>query len=118
MSPRTSRMSTGTASRPLGGRARCFLALGFAWAVGAAGVVGVVACDDSGAVHETVTPDAGKDSGGVTDGGGGEASPGSDCFENPTTYEEIINACTDAAKIDKHPVLPHLLPDGGLPPLK
>jgi hypothetical protein len=39
------------------------------------------------------------------------------CFVNPKTHQEIINACTDAEFIDKTPVLPLLLPDGGLPPL-
>ena len=39
------------------------------------------------------------------------------CFTNPQTHLEIINACTTAEKIDKHPVLPLQLPDGGLPPL-
>jgi hypothetical protein len=42
--------------------------------------------------------------------------PVSDCFTNPKTHFEIINACTDAQKIDKQPSLPLLLPDGGLPP--
>jgi hypothetical protein len=33
------------------------------------------------------------------------------------THLEIINACTDATGIAKNPVLPLLLPDGGLPQL-
>ena len=41
--------------------------------------------------------------------------PVSDCYVNPKTHFEIINACTDAQKIDKHPALPLLLPDGGRP---
>jgi hypothetical protein len=40
-----------------------------------------------------------------------------DCFLNPKTYLEIINACTDAEKVDKRPVLPLLGSDGKLPPL-
>lgn len=40
-----------------------------------------------------------------------------DCFEHPRTHEELINACTDAEKIEKEPTLPLLLRDGGLPPL-
>lgn len=40
-----------------------------------------------------------------------------DCFENPRAHEELINACTDAEKIEKQPTLPLLLRDGGLPPL-
>jgi hypothetical protein len=40
------------------------------------------------------------------------------CFTNPTTYFEIINACTDAEAIDKVVDLsPMSLPDGGLKPL-
>ncbi len=39
------------------------------------------------------------------------------CFTNPSTHEEIINACTTAQKIykDSRPALLH--PDGTLPPL-
>jgi hypothetical protein len=36
---------------------------------------------------------------------------------NPKTHLEIINACTNAVKITKEPVLTKLYPDGGLPPL-
>lgn len=43
--------------------------------------------------------------------------PDASCFENPTTHEEIINACTTAQKIYKDPILPLLEPDGSLPPL-
>ena len=43
--------------------------------------------------------------------------PDAACFTNPTTHYEIINACTNAQAVDKHPNLPLLLPDGGLPPL-
>jgi hypothetical protein len=42
---------------------------------------------------------------------------GGDCIPNPMTYVEIINACTNAQAVDVNPVLPLLLPDGGLPPL-
>lgn len=46
-----------------------------------------------------------------------DASTEPPCVQNPTTYLEIINACTDAVKIykDSHP--PLLNPDGTLPPL-
>lgn len=43
--------------------------------------------------------------------------PDASCFTNPTTHYEIINACTNAQFVDKHPNLPLTLPDGGLPPL-
>jgi hypothetical protein len=93
----------------------------------AAAMTSVVACDDSGsnAVKEpNPTLDSGKpgvDSGGPQPGtDGGPTLPDgapSDCFTNPQTHFEIINACTDAVKITKNPALPLLYPDGGLPPL-
>ena len=57
-----------------------------------------------------------KDAGVVIDAppaGGPDAS----CFTNPTTYNEIINACTSAQKIYKTTHLPLLGSDGSLPPL-
>lgn len=79
------------------------------------------ACDDGGLPTDTTTTGTAGDggdggSGGATGGGGG-AGGGPDCYTNPTTHEEIINACTDAEKVDKQPVLPLLNPDGTLPPL-
>ena len=86
--------------------------------------------DNSDAVKET-SPDArvpttsssGTTSGatsssGATSGGtsSGDAGP-TDCVANPTTYLDIINACTTATRITKNPVLTQVLPDGGLPPL-
>jgi len=60
-------------------------------------------------------------SGGIAGAGGTSATGGSagspDCFTNPRTHFEIINACTDAQKIDKQSNLPLLQADGGLPPL-
>ena len=89
-------------------------------------LLGIVACDDSSAVKEpsptptgTNTVDAGppiaNDGGPNADGGDGGPS---DCVMNPKTHAEIINACTNATKLTKTPVLPKLLPDGGLPPLQ
>lgn len=88
-------------------------------AVGLAGSLVVVACDSSGDTpHDNPVVDAGSDTGVATDGGGGnDGSPTPDCFTNPKTHFEIINACTDAAKFDKKPNLPLLQPDGSLPPL-
>lgn len=40
-------------------------------------------------------------------GAGGEVPP-YDCVLHPTTHVEIINACTDAVRIEKHPSLPAL----------
>jgi hypothetical protein len=91
--------------------------------------LGIVACDDSSNAVKEVTPPAeaggpampGVDSGGPQPGvdSGGPTFPDgapSDCFMNPTTHFEIINACTDSVKITKNPTLPLLLADGGLPP--
>jgi len=39
------------------------------------------------------------------------------CFNNPTTHDEIINACTDAQKIIKNTNPPLLNGDCSLPPL-
>lgn len=85
----------------------------------------VVACDNSSGdtPHDNPPPkdggSIGQDTGtGGNDGGGGtDGSPAPDCFTNPKTHFEIINACTDAAKVDKKPALPLLQPDGSLPPL-
>jgi hypothetical protein len=48
---------------------------------------------------------------------GGGAGGGADCFTNPKTHYEIINACTDAVRVKKAPNLRGLAADGGLPPL-
>ena len=57
------------------------------------------------------------DAGDSADAGDDEDGGTPDCFEKPRTHEELINACTDAEKIEKQPTLPLLLRDGGLPPL-
>ncbi len=72
-------------------------------------VLVLAACGDDGPSQT----DAGAADAGVVDSSGADAS----CFTNPQTHEEIINACTTAEKIYKTPVLPLLLPDGGLPPI-
>jgi hypothetical protein len=40
-----------------------------------------------------------------------------DSVAMPLSHEDLMNACTDAEKIDKQQDLPLLLDDGGLPPL-
>ena len=78
----------------------------------------LVACtgDDNGPV---ISPPANQAEAGV-DGSGGDAAPndsGGCTTPGPdATNREIINACTDAESLDKHPRLP-LLRDGALPPL-
>ena len=87
-------------------------------------MIGLVACDDGGnAVKETNpvrdsgAPQPVTDSGPTMDGATLPDGAPSDCFTNPTTHFEIINACTDAVKLTKNPTLPLLAADGGLPPL-
>ena len=72
----------------------------------------LTACGDTGSSGHDAAVDGGVD-GTLVDADPMDAS----CFMNPQTHVEIINACTTAQAIDKHPVLPLLLPDGGLPPL-
>ncbi len=80
----------------------------------------LAACDEGSAVKEQApspTPTSTADGGpGPGADGGADGGP-KDCFDDPKTHFEIINACTSATKITKNPVLPKLLPDGGLPPL-
>jgi hypothetical protein len=76
------------------------------------------ACDSSSAVKEPA-PDAAAPPpppNNPPPGDGGAMPDGSDCFMNPTTHYEIINACTNAQKVEKTVNLPLLYPDGGLPP--
>ncbi len=99
-----------------------FTAVTLAISVGAFALVG--ACNDDSAIHENVPADSGSptDSSAPQDGGTviitGDSSTPVNCFAGDAqTYVEIINACTTATKIDKHPTLPLLQADGGLPPL-
>jgi hypothetical protein len=85
----------------------------------AASSLTIYACDDSNAVKDP----GGASSGGTSGTSGGTSSGtlpdgGKNCFDNPKTHYEIINACTDATGLEKNPTLPKLLADGGLPPLK
>jgi hypothetical protein len=99
-----------------------FTVVTLAISIGAFALIG--ACDDS-AIHENVPVDSGSssnDSGAPQDSGTiiitGDSSTPVNCFAGDAqTYVEIINACTTATKIDKHPTLPLLQADGGLPPL-
>jgi len=80
----------------------------------------VTACDDSSAIKESGTSSS-SSSTSSTSSSGSPAAPDSgtkDCFENPKTHFELINACTDADRIDRKPTLTKLLVDGGLPPLQ
>lgn len=74
--------------------------------------------DDDGtkpALDASIVSDAGTTPTG--DGGVGADAGTPDCYPTPKTYLELINACTDAEKVTRNPVLPLLLIDGGLPPL-
>lgn len=80
-------------------------------------------CNDGGAGAQGGSAGAGAQGGAAGQGGSaGAAGQGGtggapDCVMIPMTHVEIINACTDAEKVDKKPVLPLLNPDGSLPPL-
>jgi hypothetical protein len=69
-------------------------------------LVFTAACGDDGS--ETAPKDAPPADAGT---------PDAECFTNPQTHNEIINACTTAQKITKKPTLPLLEADGSLPPL-
>ena len=87
----------------------------------AASSVILVACDDSSSAVKEPQPSPierpGPGPGAESDGGAKGDGGAKDCFDDPKTHYEIINACTTATKIAKDPVLPKLLPDGGLPAL-
>jgi hypothetical protein len=60
--------------------------------------------------------------GGTTPGVDGRVTPGSDaqapeCYQDPKTHDEIINACTTAQFVDKTPFYPAKAPNGVLPAL-
>ena len=76
----------------------------------------VGACGGDSSSGGTTTSGPGSTGGGGM-GGGGAGGGAPDCFTNPKTHVEIINACTDADKIDKTSNLPLLGPKGELPPL-
>lgn len=44
------------------------------------------------------------------------APPDADCVTNPTTPEQILNACTTAQRVAKDPAVGCWYDDGGLPP--
>jgi hypothetical protein len=62
---------------------------------------------DAGSSAAGIPADAGSSGGMPGTGGAAEdAAPPYDCVLNPRTHAEIINACTDAVRIEKHPMLP------------
>jgi hypothetical protein len=67
------------------------------------------------AVTQTDGPPATSDAGPQYDG---PFKTDAGCYVNPVSHVEIINACTNAQAIDKHPTLPLLLDGGVLPPLQ
>ena len=97
-------------------------ALGAALAVGACGGDSLPSDAQSTATSTTTTGPGSSSGDGVGGGGGAGGSGGAgggapDCFTNPKTHLEIINACTTADEIDKTPKLPLFGPNGELPPL-
>ena len=90
-------------------------------AVTGAGIFAVACSDDDNAVKEQLdsgNPQPPADTGLADVNQGDSNLTDAGCFLDPQTHFEIINACTDATRIDKNPVLTKLLPDGGLPPLQ
>ena len=69
-------------------------------------------------IADASPPPPRSDAGLIDSGGPTFDAAGPGCFTNPTTYLEIINACTDAQAVDKQVDLsPMSLADGGLSPL-
>ena len=101
-----------------------WMTLGFLMVLSPVALVGL-GCEDGDAQGPSAeVPGSGGHAGeqgeSGTAGKGGSAGGGvveEACYENPKTHFEIINACTDAVKVDKSPELEGLLPDGSLPPL-
>ncbi len=54
-----------------------------------------------------------------SNGGGSDMGPTLDmaCYMNPTTHDQLINACTTSQSYDKMPFYPARAPGGQLPPL-
>ncbi len=73
-------------------------------------VIFVIALAAACGGKSNVVPDAGPPADSTT-------QPDAACFTNPTTHKEIINACTDAQKIERDVTPPLLNPDGSLPQL-
>lgn len=86
------------------------------------GAIAVSACDgqtpsDSGSTSSSSASSSSGGEGGAGGAGGAGGNGGANCVSDPKTHIEIINACTDAEKVDKVVKLPLLNPDGTLPPL-
>lgn len=75
--------------------------------------------DDDASMLDGAIPDAASASDAAVDADAGPAviKQPADCSLDPHSYLELINACTDAEKIEKKPSLPLLNSDGTLPPL-
>jgi hypothetical protein len=82
----------------------------------------LAACsDDSGKAPVDSAPLVRAD-GGTKPSVDGQVKPGSDaqapeCYQDPKTHAEIINACTTAQFVDKTPFYPAKAPNGVLPAL-
>ncbi|MEY4545085.1 MAG: hypothetical protein RL685_1280 [Pseudomonadota bacterium] len=73
-----------------------------------------VGCGDK--QDNTVVSEPNGSDGSAGSGGGSGAEQTEDCFENPTSHLELINACTKAVRIKRTPDLSLLNADGSLPP--
>jgi hypothetical protein len=98
---------------------RAFLPLGryaILWAIGLSPALIASACGRNNVPSDHQSTSSSTSSGGAGNGGS-RAGGSTECFTNPVTHVEIINACTDVETIDKTPNLPLLHPKGELPPL-
>jgi hypothetical protein len=69
-------------------------------------LVPVLAATACGSDDTQKNPSFNAGAGGSSGGSGGSGQTPYDCVLEPTTHLEIINACTDAVRIEKHPDLP------------
>lgn len=92
-------------------------------------IIYTTACDDSSTVKEpTGTSSSSSGNQGSTTSSSGDPNnldagmlpdgAPKDCFDNPVSHFQLINACTNADRVDRKPTLQKLLADGGLPPLQ
>ncbi|HEU4405524.1 MAG TPA: hypothetical protein VFS43_09560 [Polyangiaceae bacterium] len=79
------------------------------------GALAIAACGAEEPAANPIAPVGAAGAGGAG-GSGGAAGGGPDCFMNPKTHREIINACTNAVRVKRTPNLKGLNADGSLPP--
>ena len=73
-------------------------------------VAGLAACNDH--TGDTGSDASRPDAHAMIDAG----APDADCVANPVSSTDILNACTTAQRVPKHPATGCWYADGGLPP--